>query len=315
MSDSPTTRSLLDEFYRLATDEGGEFELALTTAKLYVSWVRQFLKYAKKEPEAITREDVENYVLHCRRIYAGTTLPIKVSTLRSFFQTLVDAGLITMNPFEGVRLRRARRGRRLAVRPPVFIPHEDILMLLDVLEEAPDDDIDRKNPEEGAFKRIMIQVLIRLLYNTGLRINEATLLTLKDINRERREVYVRGKGGREEFARITKLVPFWGYYDRYLRAYQLRLGGRELSDKRSLFPYQKRWLQELVIRLGRMAGLEGKVSPHAYRHSFCTELARRGIRAEVLQPLARHRMISTTMVYIHMVRPYVEEQLKEMGLI
>jgi len=197
----------------------------------------------------------------------------------------------------------------------VFIPHEDILMLLDVLAEAPDEDLDHKNPEEGAFKRELIQVLIRLLYNTGLRIDEAEHTILGDINRERREVYVRGKGGREEFAKITKLVPFWGFYDRYLRAYQVRLKKKELSDKQPLFPYQKRWLRSLVTRLGRLAGLEGKVSPHVYRHSFCTELARRGIRAEVLQPLARHSLITTTMVYIHMVRPYVEEQLKELDLI
>lgn len=76
--------------------------------------------------------------------------------------------------------------------------------------------------------------------------------------------------------------------------------GQQLSD---------RYVQNMVIRYGKRAGIKKKISPHTMRHSFATDLYRLRRDPVVLKNALGHSNLSTTMVYIHLVGSDVEEAL------
>jgi site-specific recombinase XerD len=139
------------------------------------------------------------------------------------------------------------------------------------------------------------QAIILVLINTGLRVNELSELNLADVETSERKgkVIVRsGKGGKR------REVPLNVEARRALLAY---MEARKEDRDSALFLSQQgsrlgsRGIQDLVAKYGRLAGLD--VTPHALRHTFCTNLLRAGTDIVTVAKLAGHADISTTSIY------------------
>ncbi len=158
------------------------------------------------------------------------------------------------------------------------------------------------------------RALMVLLFNTGLRISELISLT-KDSFYEKEmvsdgETYrikwlrVTGKGGKERSVPLNK-----GAED-ILATYKSFLDMKYPKGYSKLFPktYTTVWRQ--VKRVGRQAGI--KVNPHMFRHTFATELLKRGENIVTIAKIMGHESLDTTKKYTKIVDPVMFNAVRKL---
>ena len=155
------------------------------------------------------------------------------------------------------------------------------------------------SPEEvtcliEAAPNLLYRTLLMVLYSTGIRRTEASLLKVSDIDSARRLIHIRqGKGSRD---RDVPLTP------KLLEA--LRQYWRWKKPQHYLFP-----------------GIKKRIGPHTLRHSFATHMLEGGADLRTIQLLLGHRELKDTIIYLHLsqrhlhaaVNPLDQIQLRAYG--
>jgi integrase/recombinase XerD len=164
-------------------------------------------------------------------------------------------------------------------------------------------------PSQGDPVGIRDRAILELLYACGLRVSELTGLDTDRLDLPGLQVRVIGKGNRE------RRVPM-GEEARE-RIHQYLAGPRAAWTARrpaaAVFVSQRgaRLARESVWRLVRRraaeAGVEARVTPHTFRHSFATHLLEGGADLRVVQTLLGHASISTTQLYTHLTGERLRE--------
>lgn len=183
------------------------------------------------------------------------------------------------------------------------------------------------------------QLLIKLLYGTGLRLTEGLSLRVKDVDFTQRQIIVRDTKGNE--SRVTMLpesiaeelnihlqsvkilhqqdlqkgygsvyLPF-ALERKYPRAkydwiWQFVFPSGSISkDPRSgevrRHHLHESSLQKALKQAVRQAGIQKKVGCHTFRHSFATHLLQNGYDIRTVQELLGHKDVKTTMIYTHIL--------------
>jgi integrase/recombinase XerD len=144
------------------------------------------------------------------------------------------------------------------------------------------------------------RALVELLYACGLRASEAASLRLSDLHLDAGYLRVLGKGSKE------RVVPVGRRAIDLLRDYLGRGRGDAaceqvfVSGKRGKLSRVSVW--RILKERAKRAGVEGRVFPHAVRHSFATHLVEGGADLRYVQEMLGHSKISTTQVYTHVDR-------------
>ncbi|MFN3467111.1 MAG: tyrosine recombinase, partial [Candidatus Brocadiales bacterium] len=160
------------------------------------------------------------------------------------------------------------------------------------------------------------KALLEVLYATGARASEVTVLRLKDVDLESGYLRCKGKGNKE---RIVPLgVKAQECLKKYISEARPRLGGiqlRRTSDtvdwdgpvflSRLGHPLRREDVWRIVKTYARKAGIKA-ISPHALRHSFATHLLERGADLRSVQEMLGHASIATTQVYTHIDRQHLK---------
>lgn len=151
------------------------------------------------------------------------------------------------------------------------------------------------------------RLIIELLYGTGARVAELVAIDITDFSKESIDgdeitiLKLRGKGSKE------RLVPLGKFAITALDDYLVRLRpgllAKNSQNERALLlnsrgvrlTRQSAW--STVLRASKMANLEGKVSPHVFRHSYATHLLDGGADIRVVQELLGHASVTTTQIY------------------
>ena len=138
-------------------------------------------------------------------------------------------------------------------------------------------------------------LIVALLFETGLRAQEAVGLRLRDIDTRRREIRVRNaKYGEER-------VVLYGPLTEQALAIWLALNPG-LGPDDPLLGISYSGLYKRLKTLARRAGLDPRrVRPHVLRHTFATEALRRGVPLPVVQRLLGHHDIKVTQIYLHLL--------------
>lgn len=157
------------------------------------------------------------------------------------------------------------------------------------------------------------RAIIELLFAGGLRVSELVSLNRDQINLERREFMVRGKGQKDRPIFMSPEASDW--LEQYLKSRNdsidplfIHYGGSK--DDSNSGTYQRltvRSVQRLVKRYARAAGITKEVTPHTLRHSFATDLLMNGADIRSVQGLLGHANISTTQIYTHITDPRLKE--------
>jgi len=152
--------------------------------------------------------------------------------------------------------------------------------------------------------------MLNLMLNTGLRLAEVTALKWRDLNLTTGKLMVRqGKGAKDRTLWVAEADT-----DR-LRSWRERQA-KECGQCEHVFttldgkPLGHRYVQRMVARYAKKAGIAKNVSPHTLRHSFATDLYRETGKIRLVQKAVGHANLSTTMIYTHIHDPEVEEALK-----
>ena len=135
--------------------------------------------------------------------------------------------------------------------------------------------------------------LFDVIYNYGLRVSEATLLTLQDVDMERGKIYITrvksGIGGEKPILRDTR---------RLLRAYleaRLRTGSALFTGRQGDLTYKR--IAQLFKVYARKARLDPKFSIHSLRHSIATHLLEAGERVDFVKDHLGHVNLQNTTIY------------------
>jgi integrase/recombinase XerD len=149
--------------------------------------------------------------------------------------------------------------------------------------------------------------LLELLYSTGGRVSEIIGINISDLakvesdNEVIQTIKLRGKGAKERIVPIGSyaLTALDNYLVRLRPALMTKSGKNEsalfLNSRGGRLSRQSAW--NIVLQSARACGLEGKVSPHVFRHSYATHLLDGGADIRVVQELLGHSSVTTTQIY------------------
>ena len=169
-------------------------------------------------------------------------------------------------------------------------------------------DIDRllEAPDLSTDGGVLDRAILELLYGTGLRVSELCGLSLYDVADDL--VRVRGKGGKERLIPIGRQAL--SAIDTYLTRVRQKFDSDAVpqlfvSDKGK--PINRTYVWGRVHELARRAGIDKRVSPHTFRHTYATHLLDAGADLRVIQDLLGHAHISSTDRYTHVSRTRIRE--------
>ena len=157
------------------------------------------------------------------------------------------------------------------------------------------------------------RAVIELLFSGGLRVSELVNLNRDQINLERREFMVRGKGQKDRPIFISPEAAGW--LGRYLESRTdegkplfIHYSGTSDDSEQGMYTrLTVRSVQRLVKRYARRAGITKDVTPHTLRHSFATDLLYNGADLRSVQGLLGHANIATTQIYTHVTDPQLRQ--------
>ena len=235
--------------------------------------------------DAVGEPHVRAFAAHAHRAgLAPRSIQRCLSALRTFFRFLIREGALTHSP--AVEVRAPKSARRL----PAALDVDRMARLLDGPAPVAAD----------AALEARDRAIVELFYSSGLRLAELVGLDLAALDLADRTVRVHGKGGK------TRIVPVGGPAIAALgswlglraalappgeRAVFVGRGGRRLGV---------RAVQLRVEAWARQRGLDVRVHPHLFRHSFATHLLESSHDLRGVQELLGHANISTTQVYTHL---------------
>lgn len=267
--------------HRVLVEEG----LAQNTVESYLQDIKDFLAFClAREVDDLGDVDIfliTDYLEICRgREYAPGTISRRLATLNRFFQHLKREGIVGSNPVEMVD--RPREGDKY----PDYLSEEEVESLL----AAPD-----VEEPEGLLERTVLE----LLYGCGLRASELANLKGENLDWERGEIRVEGKGSKQRIVPVGRQALRW--LRKYAEEFEPSPGGAGeffVNQNGNSLSRQKVW--EIVKKNARQANLHD-VSPHTLRHSFATHMLSRGADLRSLQEMLGHSDVGTTAdIYVHL---------------
>ncbi|NNN03650.1 MAG: tyrosine recombinase [Acidimicrobiaceae bacterium] len=252
------------------------------TLEAYRRDVSQFRQWWQRPLDEVRPESLEEFAVVLRDSRAPSSVARTLSSLRGFFTFLRDENLLSRNPAE--RLHAPARGRSL----PKPLSEAEITRLIESVVP-----LDRAGRRDRA--------LLELLYGTGVRVSEATGITLSDLDFDEDLLRVTGKGSKQRLvpmssvvraAVLTYLAPagrasFPGS-ERHQRLFVNQRGG----------PLSRQGVDLIIAHRALTAGVDrSRVSAHVFRHSCATHMLNHGADIRIVQELLGHASISTTQTY------------------
>jgi integron integrase len=289
-------------------------QYSIRTEQAYVDWIKRFVLYHnKRHPCEMGEEEVAQFLTHLARDrnVAPATQNQALSALLFLYKDVLRQEIGWLDNVE-----RARKPSKL----PVVLSHAEMKRVFAHLHGVP-------------------KMMAGLLYGSGLRLMECVRLRVKDIDFELAQITVRdAKGGKD---RVTMLpinlteplrrhlvrikaqheqdledgfgnvrLPFalgrkfpkaareWGWQYVFASA---RISVDPRSGKRQRHHMAEGLLQSALKRAVEAAGIVKRANCHSLRHSFATQLLRRGYDIRTVQELLGHKDVSTTMIYTHVL--------------
>lgn len=301
-----TIDKLITDFLEYLEIEKGR---AIGSIKNYDHYLRIFAKFAKENdvisPDKIDLELIKKFRLDINKKISKSTQNYYLIALRTFLKYLSRQNIKTLDS-EKIELAKTE-GRQIT-----FL---DNIELDEILSK----------PDLKTIQGLRDKAILDLLFSTGLRVSEISALKKNDINLEKSEFSVKGKGGKirvvfldsEAKESITRylesrhdksdwLFISYGHSNNEMKI--VNLPGRQASCKLTIDSHMTpRSIQRMIKKYAVAAGITKDVTPHTMRHSFATDLLMNGADLRSVQTLLGHSSITTTQIYTHVTDQHLQD--------
>lgn len=249
----------INQFYGYLAAQYELSDLSLVKARFIRSWVVHLMK-SSQSPKTVNR---------------------KLSSVRSYFKYLQRNGLVESNPALSIN------GPKLSKRVPATIRKKELDRLFEKFKENED------------FSSTRDELMIRLLYETGMRRAELINLKERDLNSGLKSLRVLGKGNKERIIPIsTGLVEALESFVEQKREEYPEISEYMICTDRGTKMYPK-FVYNRVNKYLALVSTAEKKSPHILRHSFATHLSENGADLNAIKELLGHANLSATQIYTH----------------
>lgn len=274
----------MEVFFKEFIENLKSYGYSTHTIRNYSIDISQFISFVKKRGkniEDITHSDIRDFIgERLAEKNSKTSIARKLSSIRSFFDFLVERKVLQYNPSEVISTPKLEK------KIPSFLSEKEAINLLGVGKDL----IEKRDI-----------CILELLYSSGLRVSELVSLNWENLSLKNRVIRVKGKGKKE------RIVPFGSHAERRLKEwFRLRFEiNKGKIDEEPLFLNMRgeRLSARSVERIVKRYGIEliGKrITPHSLRHSFATHLLMRGADLRTIQELLGHESLETTQRYTHL---------------
>lgn len=280
----------VNEFATYLLSERG---LSLNTLESYRRDIEQFFHFLKNESISLWTQVQQQHVINFLAFkknsdYAAASICRALIAIKVFFCFLKREGFIEQNV------------TKLLESPKIWQLLPEILSIeeMESLLNQPD-----PSHKKGARDKAILEVL----YASGLRVSELCGILISQVD----ENYLRiqGKGGKERIVPMGRKAS--EAIDRYLN---FRDGNTERQDAlflgRGNQPIDRVTVWKIVKHYARQAGINKRIYPHIFRHSFATHLLDNGADLRVIQELLGHASISSTDRYTHVSCTHLHEAFR-----
>lgn len=281
---------------------------SIRTAENYHLYMDRLVEFAGDIPVGqITDELVRKYRLWLNRYIDTQGRELSIITqsyhliaLRSFLKYCGQRDIDTLDA-DRINLPK------VAKKQVSFLLAEEVARMMDAV------DLDDPNG-------LRDKAILELLFSGGMRVSELCSLNREQVNLDRREFTIRGKGNKDRPIFISKaaatavgdylnsrndnLKPLFLNNSRNIHKDLDDNDGVDASESRRLTP---RSIQRIVTKYTRLAGITKHVTPHTLRHSFATDLLMNGADLRSVQSMLGHSNIATTQIYTHVTDPHLKE--------
>lgn len=294
----PADAGLVERYVRHLSGQRG---LSENTRRIYLDDLHTFLGYCRQAGaglEAMNRQFLRGYVAHLATVgrtdgarpkgYARVSIVRKLTALRAFYNFLVQEGWFKATPVPSPRSFPVKVEKPL----PSFLNKNEAVRLLAA-------------PETDTPAGLRDRAILEVLYSCGVRLAEIQGMNLGDIYRERGEILVRGKGGKERWTLYGS--PAAQALEDYLAEGRPHFAGSR-EDGEPLFVNRyggrlsRRSIEKAVRNYAARAGLKEGVHTHTLRHSFASHMLEGDADLRVIQDLLGHSSVSTTQLYTHITK-------------
>jgi len=294
----------IQDFLEYLDVEKGLSEKSQQTYARFLNKFSSWLKLNNLEgltPEQLNEEHIRKYRFFLSKtLKRGTKEPIKKSTqnyyliaLRNLLNYFTERNIPSL-PAEKIKLIKQRE------RQIKFLDLEQVKRLLEA-------------PETKTITGLRDRAILETLFSTGMRISELVNLDRNQFtnieNKKDLELGIVGKGGQPRTVYFSERALFW------LKKYLKKRNDKE----KALFINYKgpknrigkrltaRSIENLVKKYALLSGCPITTTPHVLRHSFATDLLRKGVDTRIVQEFLGHKNISTTQIYTHVSRPELKK--------
>lgn len=290
---------------------------SIHTERTYCDWIRQFVKFHRLQDRdsllieaEIKIEEFLSYLAIQRKV-AASTQNQAMNALVFLYKRVLESPLE-----KRIDAVRSSKNRKI----PVVLSQDEVKQIITLLDGTP-------------------QLIVKLLYGSGLRITEAVRLRVQDIDFEYKQLTVRsGKGNKDRVTTFSSnlFLPLQQHLERVklMHEQDLSMGfgsvflpnalarkypnaakepgwqyvfpARTISKDPRSGENRRHHIDQSVVNKAiksavRSLGITKRVSAHTFRHSFATHLLQRGTDIRTIQALLGHNDLETTMIYTHVL--------------
>ncbi len=259
-----------------------EKKLGDNTINSYMLDLEDFFKTFNGSIESCTKKDILAYISTINGLEVST-VNRHISSLKSFFNYLVDESIIKVSPMEEVSsLKKAKK-------LPKYLSISEVNKLLNIPLNS---EFDYRN-----------KAMLELMYATGLRVSELVSIEYSNIDFENSIIRINGKGKKERIIPLGEVASY--YLKVYLSDYRSKLLKRNTYNQVFLNnhgkPITRQGFNYILENIRELTGITKEITPHVLRHSFATHLLEGGADIRSIQEMLGHENISTTNIYTEVV--------------
>lgn len=252
---------------------------------------------ANFQPATVTLNDIRAWVASLsRKGSSAGTIRHRLSAVRSFYNYLVKRHGFETNPAMNVKIMKREKAL------PKFIDTTEMREVLD--------DMDNEATAAGNFEAVRDDLILNMLYLSGMRVSELTGLTDLRVDTARGELKVLGKRNKE------RVIPFGETLTRLIERYKA-IRPTVNAPQQPFFvdnegqPLKYKKVYDIVRN-----SLDGRVSspkrsPHVLRHTFATDMLNGGADLSSVKKLLGHQSLATTQIYTHVSTAEIYENYRK----